>query len=73
MQGLINLPSDRKHKPNLGAPHILVKLRREGERKNEDSTNAIKNTYNIFVILSVSFSIYKEYRNYNAEKDFSKI
>ena len=45
MQGLINLPSDRKHKSNLGASHIFAKLRRGGGVKKGDSTNTIEKTY----------------------------
>ena len=65
IQGLINLPSDRKHKANLGAPHILARVW-------EDSTNTIEKTYNTFLVLSVTFYIYK-YTEIIMQKDFSKI
>ena len=49
-QGLINLLSDRKHKSNLGAPHILTKLRRWGEEG--DFINTIEKTNSMLRILS---------------------
>ena len=54
MQSLINLPSDRKHKANLGAPHILAKIRRcgGGEKKKGDSTNTVEKTYDTFLVLN---------------------
>ena len=71
-QGLINLPSDRKHKANLGPPQILAKIRQCGrkEEKKRDSTNTIEKTYNIFLVLNVTFYIYKYNRSYNAERFF---
>ena len=59
MQGLINLASETKHKANLGAPHNLPKLNGVVRRKKRDSTNAIEKTYNTFLVLSVTFYIYK--------------
>ena len=66
-QGLINLPSDRKHKPNLGfvLPGVCVCIYLpkldggRGAEKKGDSTNTIEKTYNIFLVLSVTFYIYK--------------
>ena len=68
-QGLINLPSGRKHKANLGAPHIyLPKL--DGAGGGEILHYIIEKTYNIFLFLNVTFYTYKYYRNYNAERFF---
>ena len=43
------------------------------EKKKKNSTNTIEKTYNTFLVLSMTFDIYKYYRNYTAENDFSKI
>ena len=72
-QDLINILSDRKHKANLGAPHILAKIRLwGGERKKGDSTNTIEKTYNTFLVLSVTFYFINITEN-TMQKDFSKI
>ena len=41
-----------------------------GERKKVDSTNSIEKTYKAFLVLSVTFYVYKYYKNYNAERFF---
>ena len=68
-QGLVNLPSDRKHKQNLGAPHIFAKLRQGGGVKKRRFYQYYRK--NIFLVLIVTFYIYKYYRNYTEKKKIS--
>ena len=72
VQGQISLPSDRKHKPNSGAPSYTCQTETGGreEKEKEDSTNTIVKTHNTFLVLSVIFYIHKCYRSCNAEKVF---
>ena len=51
----------------------LSKLDGVGGRGKGDSSNTIEKTYNTFLVLSVTFYIYKYSRNFKTEKDFSKI